>query len=287
MRKRTLLALLILCGGLFFGYNQTSTYLADGFAPSKIQSDLTHDQRWEIPSLSDEERESLLHLLDQPFTYLGKGSQCFVFESNDGEVVLKFFRHRRYQPSSLISLFSKKEYLNKKRKKREALFDSCWLAHQKLREESGLVYLHLNKSDDLNQRVVLKDKLHRHYALPLDSYEFIVQRRAQLIYPYIQERAKKGEMSAARESLSQLLQLLTTRYHQGIGDQDAVLIKNAGFLADRAIFIDIGQFYVDETKKDRAEYQCETERITRRLRKWLGESYPELAAYFEEELSKI
>ncbi|NGX54131.1 MAG: hypothetical protein K1000chlam4_00856, partial [Chlamydiae bacterium] len=92
MRKRTLLALLILCGGLFFGYNQTSTYLADGFAPSKIQSDLTHDQRWEIPSLSDEERESLLHLLDQPFTYLGKGSQCFVFESNDGEVVLKIFR---------------------------------------------------------------------------------------------------------------------------------------------------------------------------------------------------
>ncbi len=287
MRKRTLLALLIVCGGAFVGYNQTSTYLADGFAPSKIQSDLTHDPRWESPSLSDEERGSLLHLLEQPFTYLGKGSQCFVFESKDGETVLKFFRHRRYQPSLLVSLFSKKKHLSKKRVKREALFDSCWLAHQKLREESGLVYLHLNKSDDLNQRVILKDKLHRRHSLPLDKYEFIVQKRAQLIYPYIQERMERGEMSAARESLSQLLQLLTTRYHQGIDDQDAALIKNAGFLADRAIFIDIGQFYIDESKKDHAEYQYETERITRRLRKWLGESYPELAAHFEEELSKI
>ncbi len=287
MRKRTLLALLILCGGAFFSYNQTSTYLADGFAPSKIQSDLSYDPRWELPSPSDEERTSLLHLLDQPFTYLGKGSQCFVFESEDGELVLKFFRHRRYQPSSLASIFSKKDNLTSKRTRREALFESCWLAHQKLKEESGLVYLHLNKSNDLNQKVILKDKLHRRYALPLDHYEFIVQKRAQLIYPYIQERMEQGEMSAAQESLSQLLQLLTIRYHQGIDDKDAVLIKNAGFLADRAIFIDIGQFYVDAAKKDRSEYQQETKRITRKLRKWLGESYPELSAHFEEELSQL
>ena len=127
---------LILFGlSAIFAHQPVATYFADGFALSKIQSDLKPDPRWKQGSSTEE----IQPILSQPFSYLGKGSQCYVFESQDGNYVLKFFRHRRYQPPKWITLFAPHNYLERKRERREELFQSCFLAQEELRESSGLI----------------------------------------------------------------------------------------------------------------------------------------------------
>ncbi|MBI3237041.1 MAG: hypothetical protein HYZ48_05010, partial [Chlamydiales bacterium] len=60
----------------------------DGFSRYKICSDLSFHPEWETPPPDVD----LSCILDQPFHYLTKGAQSYVFVSADDRYVLKFFR---------------------------------------------------------------------------------------------------------------------------------------------------------------------------------------------------
>src|SRR5215813_2272463 len=64
----------------------------DGFAHYKILSSLPFNEEWEVPPLSENEAKEVSAILDQPFYYLAKGAQSYVFASKDGQSVIKFFR---------------------------------------------------------------------------------------------------------------------------------------------------------------------------------------------------
>src|SRR5437868_3279127 len=82
--SKILLSLLLLYGVERFCHKQT-----DGFSIYNISSNLSFREEWEIPQETTEAKI----ILAQPFYYLGKGAQSYVFESEDGNFVLKFFRH--------------------------------------------------------------------------------------------------------------------------------------------------------------------------------------------------
>lgn len=264
-----------------------------GFAVEKISSSLTPRQEWETLPLSPQEKATISSLLQQKFTYLGKGAQAYVFESEDKKHVLKFFRHSHMRPPFWIDYLPSSEiYKKRKRARAEGKlhkdFLSYKLAFEELREETGLLFIHLNKTQNLlNQKITFYDKIGIIHQVDADSMEFVLQKKASLIYPTIEEWMKQGEYTQAKAALSSLLSLLKARCEKGIWDKDPDLNTNFGLVGARAIQIDIGRFRRDDAQKNPTVYKRDILRVTDNLRQWLGERSPELSRYIEEELSVL
>lgn len=250
--------------------------LSDGFSLGKMSDPLPFDVRYEVVSPSS---FHIRQLLSQPFYYIGKGSQVYVFESADKQYVLKFFRLSRYRlPNFQLALplppflaEIQKERVKEKQLKREKLFTSCKLAYEELNEECGLVYLHLNKTTYLTQYVTLHDNLKRSFSIPIDRYAFLIQKRGEQVYPYLNRLLKEGKTDEVKNALLSLSVLLDRREEKGIADGDTEIHKNAGFLHGKAMFFDVGQFRKDGLTEDR-------ERVMRKLLLWLEAKDARLAS---------
>ncbi len=144
-----------------------------------------------------------------------------------------------------------------------------------MREETGLLYLHLNKTSDLKRKLVIRDKLNIAHELDLDQMEFLVQRKATLVYPHIETLIQKGELTAAKMAITNLVSLLHDRYKKGIFDKDPDLNTNFGFIGTCALQIDIGRFREGGGREDRDEIL----RITDNFRQWLDLRSPELSSH--------
>ncbi len=84
------------------------SYLNDGFAIRKIRTHLAYHKKWEVKNIPS---ETVTSLLAQNYYYIGRGSQCYVFESEDRSLVLKFFRLNRYRAPGWTRLFSHPQIL--------------------------------------------------------------------------------------------------------------------------------------------------------------------------------
>ncbi|MCB1084591.1 MAG: hypothetical protein KDK60_00655, partial [Chlamydiia bacterium] len=94
------LLILTLCA-LFIGIERLSHTLNGGFSPAAITSSLQPRPEWNITHEASDIAETL-QALKQPYHYLGKGSQSFVFLSEDKKYVIKFFKHQRWRLPSMI-----------------------------------------------------------------------------------------------------------------------------------------------------------------------------------------
>jgi len=163
-------------------------------------------------------------------------------------------------------------------------FMSYKIAFEEMKEETGLVYLHLNKTSHLRKKLTLYDKIGVVYSLNLDEMEFLVQKRATLLYPSLDQMIKTDGAEAAKPALAALVQLLVTRCQKGIFDKDPDLNTNFGFLDQRPIQIDIGRFRREEMPKKTEEYRDEILRITDNLRQHLESQSPALSAFLIQEI---
>jgi len=273
---------------LFFQVGSWCKKETEGFSLANISSNLSYDPRFDVGELPVASKEAFL----QPYFYLGCGGQCYAFISEDQKYVLKFFKyhHYRFFPSWLIRLplpFSLSEKLtraNGKRKvKLERNLKSYTLAFKKLQAESGLIALHLNKTDT-PLPVVFFDKLGIKHVIDLSQKEFVVQTKAELLYPYLESCMRRHDVEAAKKALHQMVELISHRCSLGIYDEDPRIHKNLGFSPKGALFIDAGRFIEDPFRKDIAIQSQDLHDITHRLKKWLLEYYPELAFELDEAL---
>src|ERR1700722_307569 len=294
MLKRLLpLCLLILAGGLFDLTAKFCEKKTDGFSVAFIHSDLKYDPTWETTFPSKEAHAELETVFAQKFWYLGCGGQSFVFASEDGNYVIKFFKNRKFRKpySYLLRLPLPGNLdlyrLNKLRKalfKLKRDFTSYRLAYEELREETGLIYLHLNKGTQLYRSIQIVDKLGITHQIDLDNIEFLVQRRAKLLFPHIDQLMEQGNITGAQQTLHAVVEALAGRCKKGIFDEDPRLPNNLGILGQRAMFIDIGRFVPDPTRIHPSVYANDVKTITsKRLRPWLEQSHPELVSYLDEE----
>jgi hypothetical protein len=281
--KRCLkLIFLILCfaGVARFCKNQT-----DGFTIERISSRGEFREVWETEPPAEAET-----LLSQKFHYLAKGAQSFVFASDDGETVLKLFRHHHMRAPGWLKMIPFKTFQERCRKLDAKLgkdFSSYVIAFQDLKSETGLLYLHLNPTSNLKNPIRIVDKLGIEHLLDPNTTTFLVQKRAAPLYPSLDMLAKQGDMAGARDVLDGLIQLLIKRSECGIFDKDPDLNTNFGVIDTKPLQIDIGRFRRDLNRKNKAVYKDDIIRITDNLHQWLMINYPELDDYFRGKLHEI
>ena len=234
----------------------------DSFAEVKIRSNLAYHPEWEPSEYPVLEPE----IFEQPYRYLGKGAQCYAFVSDDGNYVIKFFRHDHLKKNGKVI--------------RD--FASYKIAFEEMRAETGLLYLHLNKTKNVGKTLTLFDKIGVVHHIPLDEMEFLVQRKAELALPTLKKWLDAGEVDKAKEGIAALVSLVRTRCSKGIFDKDPDFRTNFGFTEAGAIQLDAGRFRWDPKEKSREVSDPELRSITKGMQQWLEKDYPALSAYLEQ-----
>lgn len=271
-----------------FGVQRFCRSQTDGFALHKICSELSFHPEWEV----ENDPESLGTILDQPYTYLAKGAQSYVFASEDGQYVIKFFRIYHMTPPRFLThcywpMCVQGYRLSKMIQKQEELdrdFTSYKIAYDHLKEETGLVFLHLNKTNNLKKTLTLIDKLGISYPIDLDQMEFLVQKRATIAYPALAQITEEKGIDAGKSALTQLVSLLALRIDKNIKDKDPDLNTNFGFIDIRPVQIDVGRFRINPSPLSAEEKRDEVIRITDNLDQWLRSQYPELSIHLQQEI---
>lgn len=270
--KRFFIALI----AIFVGYQVLIHQLNDGFSPSKIDLVPKNLEVFESHPL-----------LKQKFTYIGKGSQVFVFLGEDKTTVLKFFRANRYKIPKIMEI-SKPIFKNwvdktrfKKEKKFENLLVSCRIASADLKKESAILTSHLSKSHGL-PAITLIDRVHKEHTIDPNHHYFILQTKGVLLYPFLLECKEKNDLNRARNGIHKLISLIKKRDEKGIDDRDLVITKNIAFIDNEPVFIDIGEFFYTSNKRP-----TDWVRTFGQVEEWVGINFPDFLPYLKEELKKI
>lgn len=274
--KLTLLALLI------WQLPKLCHRATDGFSLINIASNLSYDPQWEVEG---EAKEPLETIVNQRFSYLSAGGQSYVFASEDGQYVLKFFKHYRMRLHPFIRVLPLPHTLHQKRVKQQAKrlkklvrdFTSYKLAFEQLPKETKLLFVHLNKGNNLKLKTTIVDRLNIAHPIDLDSHEFVLQRRAELAYPYIKRLVESGEIDKAKRAVESICQLITSRCEKGIYDEDAKIHRNVGFIDEEAILIDVGRLKIDPRRKNREVQKGDLKKITEPMVDFLEDLSPELS----------
>jgi len=114
------IALVLIGSGKY--YIQKNIRQNDGFSLRHIQSTLPFNPTYPQIELTDLDQKHLDEALNQNYSYLGRGGQCFVFVSDDDRYVIKFFKHNKRRPRFYTSWplpdFLQK-WINKKNEKKK------------------------------------------------------------------------------------------------------------------------------------------------------------------------
>lgn len=250
-------ALLVVLSLFGFAYLQM-----EGFSPNLVAGPLVTEKASPLTS----EIESIL---SQPFHYLNKGRQCFVFESQDGKYVLKLFNQKYLRMPWYSFLFENKE--RAKRTLRRQFYEQSYeIAYRELGEE--ILYLHLGPSEPL-PLLSLKDQRHRLHVLDLTVTPFVLQKKGTPFYEGLKAiYEKEGRVGLQRE-IDAYLSAISLRISKNIADADTDVEHNWGYVDGKLFHLDPGRLYYEDLS-DPQKLQMEWHRATRKLSKWLAMHYP-------------
>ncbi|MBS0630154.1 MAG: hypothetical protein JSS30_08055 [Verrucomicrobia bacterium] len=251
-----------------------------GFRLHKIYSTLPYDPAMEVECELDPT------VLAQPYHFLDSGGECYAFLSEDGQYVLKFFKHHHMRLKSPLDPLLPKWELDRRKMRYNRFFNSCKLAYDRFRKETGLVYIHLTKSKNLQTSLTITDPNHIAHKVDLDQLEFTVQKKVLMAKPLLVVLAEGEELEQAKTRLDTLLTLIVQRCKAGIADHDAQL-RNFGFIGDEAIEVDLGSFSEDETLKTLPGIKRTLLHETTKMRKWIKTTYPELEEHLDEKIKEF
>jgi hypothetical protein len=260
--KRLGYLILIALAGAFFVF-QKSTPAPGAFSLDQISSSLQPNAAWDIPAPSSEDQRALQNIFSSRFKFLGEGAQAYAFESEDGRYVLKFFKMRRFTSSwqdYLCPLVAKRRLKNLR-----WAFNGYKTAYDEMRQATGLVFIHLAKTDHLKQNVHVLDAQGKEYDIDLDKTEFVLQEKAELLFARLDRLYRQGDRKGGEKAISAVLDLVRRRIEKGYVDRDKAVSNNFGFVGDRAIQLDIGRLYKG-TKEGQLEH------VQRRIQQWQEEN---------------
>ncbi len=290
---RSLLTLGAACG-LYLASSRFCEKRTDTFTIGAIASSRPFDPQWQTHPLSTQEQQEVDTALSQKYRYFGRGGQCYAFFSEDGKYVLKFFKQRVYTIPlwhhfiPIPYVFDR--YKEKKRWKRQDKlqrdFFSYKTAFDDLQEITEVMYVHLNPTEDLKRNVTLIDLLKIEHQLPLDQFNFILQKRAKMIYPTISQLVETAQIDQAKRIIDQVVDLIVIRCQKGYEDWDPNIRTNCGLLDNKVIKIDVGRFIGNDTMRTPQMCRAELLRITTPFKEWLQTQQPDLALYCDEAVAK-
>lgn len=151
------------------------------FRLAKTSIDVPYNSSWESEAPTTEIRA----LLSKPFYYLGRGAQAFVFESEDGQYVIKLFRcSPKIHPwrGWIRKNFLKRKDRRTAEEKIQFLFGACKLAYSQAADLTGLTYIHLNPTKELGS-TTLFNRMGRKIPVDLNRCRFAIQKKRSPCLP--------------------------------------------------------------------------------------------------------
>jgi len=288
-------ALVAICTTVGFIIEKVHVALTDGFSVGNITSNHVDHPLWDVPMLAGSDRDEIEQALTQEYKYLGKGHQAYAFESADGRYVLKFLKFQVYSyhpivnalplPSSWSEALDKK--LAHKGDKRDDVFRSWLLANGDLKDETGVIYIHINRKKEFDKTVQLYNKMGMSYRIPLDDYVFMVQRKAELIEKVFERSYKENRIEDGKHLLDQMLSLYISEYERGLAEKDKYIVRNTGVHDGKPMHIDTGRLSYAEELKDKSLQQPQLVWKTSVMMEWLAAEYPELADHLATRLKEL
>ncbi len=263
-----------------------------GFSLSKVQSNLIQNEP--AGAASENEKALVSALFQQKFHFIGRGLQSFVFESEDGHYVLKLFNNRYQRKIFLFSLVSHLPFLKEWAIDRQHYFEgkllktfkSYRIASEEMQDKTGLLYVHLCPTSNLSRHMTLVDPLNICHEIDPNKMGFLIQKKATLVYPALNEYLRQQDMVGAKHALSSLLELFFWKGRHAIADNDPLIRTNYGFINGDAIQIDVGPLSKLSSLQSIDQRRREIERITASLKFWLTENAPELIPFLDQELEQ-
>jgi hypothetical protein len=247
----------------------------DGFSPEIIEGPLVLKEALVTPV-------AVREILNQPFHYLGKGRQCFVFESLDQKYVLKFF-NQTYLKMPWYSLFFEEKERAKRNLRRSFYETSYEIAYRELGEE--ILYLHMGPSEDLPQ-LLLQDRVGQEHLLDLNSLPFVLQKRGTPLYVWLDELYKKEGNQGLCRAVDEFVFEVQRRISKNIADADHDVEHNWGYVDGHIFHLDPGRLYYQDLTEP-VRLREEWARATRNLDRWLKIHYPEASAHLQNVLTDL
>ncbi len=276
---RTLFKILLFCLALF-GIERFCHHQTFGFALKNIYSERDYGIQSPMQDIDPS-------VFSQPFFLFAHGLECYAFVSEDQQFVLKFFKHHHVREAELLhKLFPVSSTAELVRAKEKRLVDgmaSINLAYNELKEETGLVFVHLQKTQGKLPLVTLVDTSQIRHTVKLDDVHFVLQKKAELVASTFERLDHKKR----QECLSSLVRLVARRAKKGISDRDPTLMRNYGFVGTHAIIIDTGSFSKNTFLQEKQAAGRTLFYETLPLRCFLHKNYPELMPHFEQEFHAL
>ena len=265
-----------------FGIARLYYRLTDDFRIGNITYQLPFEAPWQVPALNSEEQEQLVHILNQKFSYIGKGAQCYAFVSEDQQHVLKFFKFKHLKPNLFVDLLPsilpfkgyKQNIIERKRRKLIGVFNGYDLAFRENREDSELVYLHLLPTQNLKLQVTVVDKIGLERSINLDDVVFLVQKKGETLRTRLNRLLKQERLHEAEQAISNILAMYISEYKKGIFDHDHGVMHNTGFIGTKPFHLDVGKLNKEERMKQVDFYKKDLEHVVWKIDVWTKASYP-------------
>lgn len=256
--------------------------IKDGFSSRRIQS---------LPyPVAEDWGQEAKDALKQTFTYIGRGRQCFAFESEDGKYVLKFPRTDIYKTplwAQVLPVHKYRQSIEESHKYRENfVLNSIRTSFKELKEQTALLAIHLGQSSS-KQYLHVVDAAGCKHSLPLATTSFVLQYKRPILMKAFSEAMKNGNREEAIKVLDAMLTAIQERASLGILNRDRSFLRNYGYDGNRAYQIDVGSFY---RMADLSLEQSKQKSIRDSLdpiHEWLSKNHPDLLPHLDKRLEEL
>lgn len=291
---------LFLCFVFFFIFKSIYYQSTGDFRLSNIRYEETSFKPKTLNSTKNlEDFNKIKTILDQPYQFLGMGNQSYAFRSEDSKYVLKFFKFGHLKKNWILNLLPEipfiTRYLEGKNKSQEKrflkVFEGYQVAYQEDPENTGVLFIHLNKTSNLHQSVSVRDKIGFEHIIDLDDIVFVIQEKVTPTKDVLTDLFKKGDVEGAKARVSQLFDLYLSQYKKGIYDRDHNLMVNTGFKENMAIRLDVGKLRKNNEVKNPIFQKKDLQKIAfKRIDRFIKLSFPtyqnEMLTYMDTQLKK-
>jgi hypothetical protein len=273
--------------------------VTDDFRLGNITFPLPYEKNWTISPPSAEAEKSIDAILAQPFFYLGKGAQSYVFASEDGKYVLKFFKFKHLHPSIFINALPsigflksyKEKQIARKERKLFGVFNSYKLAYEVDKNESGLIFIQLNTEKNPARQATIFDKIGIKRTIDLQQYPFVLQYKGETLRVVLDKLLKKQDIETAKTRLGQILNLYADEYSKGVYDHDHGVMQNTGFIDDKPIHLDVGKLLREENMRNQMHAKADAQIVVRNINRWVEKHYPlyreQIANFLNDKLEQL
>ena len=277
---------IVLLVGLFFWGKE------DKFSLDKIRPKTHFSLQFSQPN-SLKELHEIRDIVSQPYLYLTESKDTYSFVSKDEKYIVKFFKTRRMTPKYWLNYIplpwldgKRLLKISERERIRDELFKSLKVSFELYRYQTGLVFLHLFRTNYLRIKMCVKDQNGVSHYVPLDEIPFVVQRKMTMLFDYINRLIKKGKEEKAVHSLCHILGLVKEGCTHGFIDLSDQIGDKYGFIGGRPVHVE-GSFIFDESYKNSFMTLKEVFRVSRILERWVEENQPALFKRFQTEVQEI